>query len=223
MLLWKDKVRVTVIFKSGQMITVSILLERKEEVFFCTFVYTSNFMEERRELWTDLKNHQDSPLIRHKTWMICGDFNEILEEGEHSNFTGVSTGMREFQDIVRYCSIQDMGYQGPLFTWCNKREERDICKKLDRVLINEEWVVRFPHAYSVFEAGACSDHMQARITLESATSTSQKPFKFSNILTSMPGSLSEVERSWESTAPLFHSTSSLYRFSKKLKALRPVL
>lgn len=45
-----------------------------------------------------------------------------------------------------------MGYHGPLFTWCNKREEGLICKKLDRVLINEVWLHNLK-AYCVFEPG----------------------------------------------------------------------
>lgn len=73
--------------------------------------------------------------------------------------------MRDFQEVVRYCKLTDMGYQGPLYTWCNKREEGLICKKLDRVLINEEWLTN-SHAYSVFELGGCSDHLRCRIQMK---------------------------------------------------------
>ena len=45
-----------------------------------------------------------------------------------------------------------MGYQGPRYTWCNKREDGLISKKLDRVLVNEEWLNR-SGAYCVFEPG----------------------------------------------------------------------
>lgn len=81
---WSPKTRVTPCFKSGQVITCSILMEGKEEEIFCSFVYASNSMEERKELWADLKAHQDSPLMRNKPWLIFGDFNEILDIEEHS-------------------------------------------------------------------------------------------------------------------------------------------
>lgn len=158
--------------------------------------------------------------------MICGDFNEILEGEEHSTFPNSQSsqlGMREFQDITRYCSVQDLGYQGPLFTWCNKREEGVICKKLDRVLINEKLMERFPQAYSVFEASGCSDHLRGRVTFEWKESNVRKPFKFSNVLTSVPSFLANVEGCWKVTEPLFLSTSSLHKLSKKLKSLKPVL
>lgn len=47
-ILWKDDVRLTPVFKSGQVITCSISLEDVEEDFYCTFVYASNYVEERR-------------------------------------------------------------------------------------------------------------------------------------------------------------------------------
>lgn len=53
--------RLTPVFKSGQMITCSISLEGVEEEFFFTFVYASNCVEERRELLNDLKDHHNSP------------------------------------------------------------------------------------------------------------------------------------------------------------------
>ena len=68
-----------------------------------------------------------------------GNFNEILEGEESSGFgnTGkISSGMRDFQRAVLHCQLVDMGYKGQKFTWCNKREEGVICKKLDRVLLN---------------------------------------------------------------------------------------
>ena len=101
--------------------------------------------------------------------MICGDFNKILDGSEHSNFdsTQISyAGMRDFQAVIRHCSITDLGYHGPLFTWCNKREEGLVCKKLDRVLVNDSWCNVFPHSYSVFESGGCSDHARGRFNLE---------------------------------------------------------
>lgn len=75
------------IFKSGQMIIVSVLLDGCEEEFFCSFVYASNYVEDGKELWGDLKNHQDLPLFRDKPWLIFGDFYEILEVEEHSDPT----------------------------------------------------------------------------------------------------------------------------------------
>jgi len=55
------------------MITCSVLLEGMEEEFFVSFVYASNFVDDRKELWADMKNHYDSPMFRNKPWMIYGN------------------------------------------------------------------------------------------------------------------------------------------------------
>jgi len=202
--------------------------EIKEE-FFCSFVYASNFMEERKELWNDLRDHSDSPIIRSKPWIIFGDFNEILDMEEHSNSREnpvTTTGMRDFQMAVNHCSITDLAYHGPLFTWSNKRENDLIAKKLDRVLVNDVWLQSFPRSYSVFEAGGCSDHLRCRINLNvgaGAVVKGKRPFKFVNVITEMEHFIPTVESYWNETEAIFMSTSSLFRFSKKLKGLKPLL
>lgn len=116
-----------------------------------------------------------------------------------------------------------MSYQGPRFTWSNKRDNDIICKKLDRTLINEVWLRKFPQSYCVFEAGGYSDHQRCRISIKAEQMRPKKPFKFTNALVDMPEFLPLVDEFWSGTEPLFNSTSTMLRLSKKLKALRPLL
>lgn len=184
---------------------------------YCSFVYGFNLVEERKELWRDFRDHQDFPILKKSLWIVYGDFNEILSGVEHSSFDSDHdhSGMRDFQDTVQYCSLIDMSYQGPRFTWSNKRDNGRICKKLDRTLVNEVWVREFPQSYCVFEAGGCSDHQRCRVVIKSEIMKPRKPFKFVNALVDMPEFLRVVEGFW--------STSALFRFLKKLKALKPLL
>lgn len=224
-LLWRESVRVTPVYKTNQMITVMVEIEG-EACFFCTCVYASNQVEERKELWADLIHLHESPLFKDKAWMVLGDFNEILEGDESSSFDSggrISGGMREFQSVVLRCRLTDMAYQGSKFTWCNKREEGLICKKLDRVLINEEALLRFSNAYSIFEAGGCSDHMRCKVQLFPPMEKIKRPFKYVSAMGNLPGFLPLVKDYWDTTEVLFPSTSAMFRFSKKLKGLKPLL
>ncbi|XP_033148588.1 uncharacterized protein LOC103869784 [Brassica rapa] len=199
---------------------------KDEEAFYCTCVYANNQVEDRRGLWEDLIHHHSSPTFKNNAWMIMGDFNEILEGNESSRFvdTGrVPSGMRDFQSVVLQCHLVDMTYQGPQYTWFNKREVGVICKKLDRVLLNEEAVLRFQNAYSVFEPGGCSDHMRCNIQLLPKSEVIKRPFKYVNSMSSISSFLPMVKDYWDSTVGLFHSTSAMYRFSKKLKNLKPLI
>lgn len=69
---------VTPFFKSKQMVTCSILLDGAEE-FFCSFVYAANGVQERKELWSDIKNHRDLLIVFKQPWLVFGDFNKILD------------------------------------------------------------------------------------------------------------------------------------------------
>lgn len=145
-------VKLTTIFKSDQMITCSIKLEGKDDEFFCSFVYASNLAEERKGQWRDIKDHHDSPIFQHKQWLIFGDFNEILDIEEHSGFEtnpNITLRIQDFQDVTRYSSLLDLTSHGPQYTWCNKREEGMILKKLDQILMNDCWLQSFPQSYSV--------------------------------------------------------------------------
>ena len=227
--LWRSNVRLSPIYKSEQMITCSVKLEEQETEFFCSFVYALNLGEQRRTLWQELRDHFDSPIIRNKPWLIVGDFNETLDMDEHSRVDDnpvVTNGMREFQETVTYCSIMDMTTHGPLYTWWNRRELDPIMKKLDRAMVNDVWLQTFPQSYGVFEAGGCSDHLHCRISLtdgEVGPIRKRKPFKFVNVLTEMEEFKPMVTSYWNETEPLFLSTSTMFRFTKKLKGLKPLI
>lgn len=49
----------------------------------------------------------------------------------------------------------------------------------------------------------------------------KKPFKFVNVMAELEGFLPLVSRYWENSDPIYMPTSSLYKFSKKLKNLKP--
>lgn len=224
-LVWRDEVCMSPVCKTDQFITCSVGLVDQEEFFF-TSVYTSNTVDGRKSLWEDLCQHHDSALFKNKAWIVVGDFNEILEVEESSGFENLASlpsGMRDFQQMVLHCKFSDMGYQGPLFTWCNKREEGLICKKLDRVLMNEDALQRFSSAYSVFEGGGCSDHMRCKIQLLPATEKIKKPFKYVNAMGNLEGFIPMVKEFWDNTQRLYHSTSAMFRFSKKMKNLKPLI
>ena len=84
-LLWIETVLMTLVYKADQLITCSVALQDEEE-FLCSFVYESNQVEVRKELWEDLCHHSNSPLFQSKVWMIMGDFNKILDLNEHRDF-----------------------------------------------------------------------------------------------------------------------------------------
>ncbi|CAN7011963.1 unnamed protein product, partial [Brassica oleracea var. botrytis] len=73
------------------------------------------------------------------------------------------------------------------------------------------------------EESRCSDHMRCKIQLFQPKEKIQRPFKYVNAIERLPNFLPMIQAYWDSTEKIFHSTSAMYRFSKKLKNLKPLI
>ncbi|GKC03484.1 RNA-directed DNA polymerase, eukaryota, reverse transcriptase zinc-binding domain protein [Tanacetum coccineum] len=117
-------------------------------VSFVSFVYAANGNIERRNLWADLNRHKQ--ITNGKPWVMGGDMNVILNTNEHS--TRVSFKAREGND-----------------TW--------VLKKLDKVMVNEEFIKKFDKAHVIFNPYLVSDHSQAAVVIPNGMKKKKKAFK----------------------------------------------
>ena len=218
---WSDDVEVCPVSTSMQMITVWVRYKDSGDTFLCSFVYASNYTNERKELWREMETIGRS--VANNPWIIQGDFNVALSTQEHSRYTDARMDMsaiKDIQDAVQQCDMVDLAQVGPSFTWTNCQDENPISKKLDRVMINSYWIAHFPQSYATFESGGVSDHLRMHIQLRDVPQGNMKPFKFFNHLTGHPRFLEVVARVWNQSEPLYHSRSALRKLQEKLKALK---
>ncbi|GJX29876.1 RNA-directed DNA polymerase, eukaryota, reverse transcriptase zinc-binding domain protein [Tanacetum coccineum] len=127
--------------------------------FYCSFVYASNSGIERRELWSTLLQHK--AIVDSHSWTLMGDFNVILKPEEQSNGpSGLTSDMSEFRDAVNSLEIDDLGSSGFNFTWTKslKNPMTSTLKKLDRIMVNEEFIKVFGNAHGIFLPYLISDH-----------------------------------------------------------------
>jgi hypothetical protein len=78
--------------------------------------------------------------------MCIGDFNEILYSFEKEG--GVpkpQAHMDKFRDVLDFCNLQDLGFEGDMFTWRNNnsRVEGYIRERLDRAVATPSWRIHF--------------------------------------------------------------------------------
>ena len=180
-LLWNsDKVQVTPLALSEQEIHVMVKVLPSNFEFICTAVYTSPRFHERCVLWNNLKNVAS---LHDKPWVIAGDFNEVILEGDEYRGRIISSSRSLlFKECLDHCSMVDMGFVGPRFTWTNKRNFSALVQeRIGRFFTNPSWYALHSDTRVTHLTRCVSDHCS--ILLETNPSNRvflTRPFKFQN-------------------------------------------
>jgi len=175
----RDEFKVSVVNKSDQSITCLVNSIKERNSWYHTFVYGANNPIDRRSLWQNLLSIKlrvvDGP------WIICGDFNCVRSLEEKWGSDRLNSYEMEFNDCLNNLEVLELNFSGCFFTWNNKSEGSNfLARKLDRVLVNEEWLCKFGKTCVDFPPGGVSDHSPAVITVGTLLSFGPKPFKFFN-------------------------------------------
>lgn len=86
----------------------------------------------RMELWSYLK--QLGSLMT-APWLVIGDFNQVLHADKKWGGRRVNMANAErLREVVDACSWIDLGFQGPRYTWTNRRKWiMNIRERIDSV------------------------------------------------------------------------------------------
>ena len=121
------------------------------------------------------------------TWVSLGfnsrDFNIIVHPSKSSSyngFQGLTSEVKEFFECIHQIAIFDHAYIGLLFTWSNRQWEGFVAKKLDRALINAQWLLSFPSSKMEFLSHDASNHCLVVVQLSHQTYSLPRSFKFFN-------------------------------------------
>lgn len=126
--------------------------------------------------------------------------------------------MIELKDVFITLRVDDLRYYGPAHTWKNKRPIDPTTKKLDKALVNDQWLTLFPDSVATFQAPQISDHFPCVLKLACPLPYSaSRPFKFFNYLTRHPLFLSTVETAWDHSGV---ESTDLSSFCLKLKSIK---
>lgn len=139
-------------------------------------IYVSNYVEARKEQVT----LSTSNAVSGKPWLALGDFNQVLSPYEHSRSVNMIVDKRtiEFRQCLLDADLTDLNYRVNTFTWWNKSKTRPVAKKIDRILVNDQWFDVFPSAVAFFGSPDFSDHASLSVILDLLDQKLKKPFKF---------------------------------------------
>ena len=81
-----------------------------------------------------------------------GDLNAIRNHEDRLGGAVISNAdIQPMRNLIDDCELDDLKAKGAFFTWNNKQEKDHlIYSRIDRVLINEEWLNLFPWSFANF-------------------------------------------------------------------------
>ena len=115
---------------------------------------------------------------REGPWLVCGDFNEVLNQEEHAGSAPRSESQMElFRECLDDCGLVDLGFSGPMYTWSNKQAGSSLVRvRLDRAVGNGEFWSLFDDVNVENIITTTSDHLAILTRLQSfSTTTHRRP------------------------------------------------
>ena len=93
-------------------------------------------------------------------WVCVRNFNELLKSSEKRGGSNRSQAqMQLFREVVDECGFIDLGFVGSQFTWQKHfTDGHSIWERLDRALVNNEWMLRFVDSRVHHLSVISSDH-----------------------------------------------------------------
>ncbi|XP_026459483.1 uncharacterized protein LOC113360158 [Papaver somniferum] len=182
--------------------------------FLLFMLQISNDPQVRKLLWVDILNFSSTnshPLL------LVGEFNSILFPHEKVDGIVTSNNYLYFWNCTQDSFLFDLAYSGCFHTWKNGHtDDNRILSKLDRAMVNMEWVTRFSDSKAVFLEAGISDHSSMVVSIFEDRVHGPPPFKFYNFMTEEPDFLNLVREVWEEPV----RGNPMFVFITKLKKVK---
>lgn len=132
--------------------------------------------------------------------------------------------MLEFEECINHFEVEDICSSGMQFTWIQKMQNPNsvMLKKLDRVMINGEFLNKFNDSSALFMPNLVSDHYPALVNFPEQYVRKPQPFRFTNYIVDKPGFFEAVQEGWcigGEVSSLGQRLGKLKRLKKSMKQL----
>ncbi|KAL5539767.1 hypothetical protein UlMin_045145 [Ulmus minor] len=143
MLLWQNEWDVSIQSYSSGHIDATII--SPDNFTWRLTCFYGNLHRELRKFSWELLQRLSS--LSNLPWLVVGDFNEITcDEEKRGGPPRSLTAMINFSHALANCSLHDLGFKGPQFTWNNNSTgTKNIQERLDRMVAHPVWKDMFPN------------------------------------------------------------------------------
>ncbi|XP_060202677.1 uncharacterized protein LOC132631093 [Lycium barbarum] len=192
---WNFDVSCSIYANEDQLVTCKVEHNPSNSFYFISVVYAKSTSSGKEDLWGYLRAL--SSTIDHP-WAVCGNFNSIITSEEKQG--GKPHRLNKsipFIECLQDCGLMDMGYVGCNFTWCNERShDQIIWKRLDMVVVNDNWNGLFPITEVLHLPRVSSDHCPILISYGNQNENHIKYFRFLNFWVDQDDFLEVVKSNW---------------------------
>ncbi|XP_074283670.1 uncharacterized protein LOC141608207 [Silene latifolia] len=211
---------VDIIDISAQTIHTKVLSRGDQKQFYFTSVYGYNKLAQRSELWKSLGHYSDQI---DGPWIVGGDFNNVLQPLERIGSDVTLAEIRPFQQCLLHCDLTDIKAIGSYYTWNNKHDvDTRVYNRIDRCLINADWMNVYPDSYAFFMPEGEFDHCPCVIRFCGDDIQRKPAFKYFNMWALDPNFKQIVNGTWSQHVQgtlMFHVVTKLTKLKKELKLL----
>ena len=197
LMMWNSaRVNVHIISHNTQGIHALVEVTSKTP-FFISAIYASPKFSRRKLLWNDLCV---VVINFNLPWLVIGDFNEVMSQNEKWGGRPINNHRANlFKQTINNCNLLDLGFNGPKFTWTNKRKNNPIYERLDRGFGNGDWFDAFPNSCIWHLTKITSDHAPVLCLLDKPSpSLGGKPFRFEPMWLQDPTCEGIIQEAWVS-------------------------
>ncbi|KAF9603853.1 hypothetical protein IFM89_038036 [Coptis chinensis] len=152
------------------------------------------------------------------TVVVYRDLNEVLKPEEKRGRVPFSPSKAQWLiQAMNNCELFDIGYKGPVFTWCNGQKGWNRThERIDRALANVEWRLCFPNDCLYHKHSTESDHKMLVIKPNTTTQYHPRPFRFEAFWLEETGCQEVIAEAWQPPGELRRRHKSNIVHLKKL-------
>ncbi|XP_068483401.1 uncharacterized protein [Phaseolus vulgaris] len=120
-------------------------------------IYAACTINDKKILWEELSTVKSAS--QEKVWCLCGDFNAVRSRSERKGIregSDYSSEIIGFNNFIDANLLLDLPIVGKNYMWF--KSNGSAKSRIDRVLVSEEWFVRWPMSKQYVQRREVSDH-----------------------------------------------------------------
>ncbi|XP_026410328.1 uncharacterized protein LOC113305521 [Papaver somniferum] len=164
------------------------------EEWFLSCVYGTLYVKDQPSQWNYIKNLRTSVSI---PWALIGDLNVTMNLSDGNTSSPITSP--EVLNHINQSDLHDINYIGNPFTWTsNSHGTGKFKSRIDRALVNSDFILKYPDATLTHLGQLGSDHVPIMLSLYSINMSKGRNWKFFEHWMQSDSCATEIMNAWSS-------------------------